>query len=145
VGLWGAVFGWKVAGASQLKAAKEELHRHLGEVLQRIREHYLGEAGTATAGGLVGDFFRRRLRELTTQVVELVDQKRADLQREIALQTDQANLAGEQRENRARELRRQLVEWDQLGESIRAIRAELQDLERVYQATGDTRGGGRDA
>lgn len=147
VGLWGAVFGWKVAGASQLKAAKEELHRHLGEVLQRIHEHYLGEAGTATAGGLVGDFFRRRLRELTTQVAGLVAQKRADLQREIAFQTDQVNLDGEQRENRASELRRQLAKWDLLGESIRAVRAELQDLEQAHQApaTGDTRGGGCDA
>ncbi len=128
VGIVAAMHGWQGMAGTELKAAQQELHKHLTSLLAQIRLQFLGgEAG----GGLVDDFFRTNVRELDHQVIGLVKKKLADIDAEAVRFEENAKLDATRRAALAEETQRYLQQWDALGERLKEIQAELRELDRA--------------
>jgi GTPase SAR1 family protein len=127
ISILAAFRGWQDVGEKELKAAQQELHKHLTSVLAQIRLQFLGgDAG----GGVVDDFFRTNVRELDHQVIRLVKKRLAEMDAEAVRLEENARLDAARREAKAEETRRQLQTWDGVGERIKEIQAELEDMDR---------------
>jgi GTPase SAR1 family protein len=132
VGIVAAMHAWQGEGGKQLKAAQEELHKHLSSVLAQIRLQFLGgDAG----GGVVDDFFRRNVHDLEQGVNRLVRKKLADMDAEVVRLNDNARLDAAARAAKLDQTQCQLQQWDGLGDRIAQIQAELDNLNRQPAAS----------
>ena len=128
VGIVAAMQGWRGMAGNELKAAQEKLRQHLNSALAQIRLQFLGgEAG----GGLVDDFFRTNVHELDQRVVQMVQKKLAEMDAETARFEENTRLDATVRIAKAEETQRHLHQWDAVGERLKEIQAELQELERA--------------
>ena len=129
--LFGWMHGWRSAERTQLKAAKQELSRHLASLIRQVHKHFLDVNEASGRFSLVDEHFHSFERSLTEQIDKLVAKKSAEAQAEMDRLTEQAKLNDEQRKIKAEQLRKQLTEWHGLGQEIKAIQFELRELERV--------------
>jgi len=135
VGLVGAFRAWKGSAEKELKAAQEQLHKQLTALLLQIRQQFIGGEAGPHPDSLVDDYFRARVRELDHQVTEMVRQKLAEMDAEAARIEENARLDAPRREAMAEEVRRQLQQWDSMGDRIQDIQVELEALDRAWTAS----------
>ncbi|MHB1424408.1 MAG: dynamin family protein [Gemmataceae bacterium] len=136
VGLIAAAFmagsrGWQSATARQLKEAQQELLRHLSQLLQQVRSHYLDVNSADGRHGLVDEFFTIHERELGEKIHQMASQKLAEAQAEITRLVEEGKLNDTQRQVKAEQLRKELAQWDALQQSVQEIERVLQDMQRT--------------
>jgi GTP-binding protein EngB required for normal cell division len=129
-GIWGLVRGWRAASANQLKAARQELQRHLANTLQEVRRHFFDVDLSASRFSRVDEYFNLLEQSLTQHIAKVASQKLAEAQAETARLAEESQLDGQARRVKAEQLRQQLAEWDDIGRSIRETQVLLGELER---------------
>ncbi len=128
--IWFGVRGWNTAGIRQLKEAQAKLKEFQGKQLQQIRSHFFDVDAASGRSSRVDEYFNSLERTLGDHVAKLAAQKLSEAQAEINRLTEAANFDDEQRKTKAAEIRRQLTEWDGIGQAMKAIQAELKELDR---------------
>jgi GTP-binding protein EngB required for normal cell division len=139
-GIWGLVRGWKAASIRQTKAARQELQRHLAAVLQEVRKHFFDVDMPSGRFSRVDEFFNGLERSLAEHVNSLARQKLEESQAEIDRLMEESRLGEEQRKARAEQVRKHLAEWDTLGQAIRQLQSELNELDQALQAVPPSQG-----
>jgi tRNA U34 5-carboxymethylaminomethyl modifying GTPase MnmE/TrmE len=129
-GVWGLVRGWQAANINQIKAARQELHRHLATMLQEVRKHFFDVDAATGRFSRVDEYFNGMERSLSEHVASLARQKLEEAQSEIERLMEESRLDDQQRKGRAEAVRQQLAEWDSVGHRLTAIRSTLQELDR---------------
>jgi GTPase SAR1 family protein len=122
--------GWKDSGGTQVKGAQQELRRHLGATLQRVRRHFLDMDAASGSYSLVDTYFNDLERLLFEQIQAVVDRESEQARSEIARLIETAKLDEQQRAARAVVVKQQLVEWEGLGRSIAATVEQLKSAGR---------------
>jgi GTP-binding protein EngB required for normal cell division len=122
--------GWKSVAARQLKETQQELLRHMSSLIQQIRGHYLDVNSADGRFGLVDEFFTTNERELIEKFNHLASQKLTESRAEITRLVDEGKLNEAQRQAKAEQIRKDLVEWDALSLTVQEIERELQDMEQ---------------
>jgi hypothetical protein len=127
--LWAARRGWKDVGETRLKAAQQELHRHLRATLQHVHQHFFAVDVAVGRFCRVDEHFTMVEASVMEQVDAVVRRRIEETQDEINRLESQAQLeASERAAERARVTGLQ-EDWKALGKRI----AELAD--RVLQTT----------
>jgi GTPase SAR1 family protein len=129
VAVWGLYRGLKASEQTQLKAAQQELHKHLSTVLQEVRQYYLTVDLASGRLCLVDETFTALSKALLEQVQAFAAQKSAEAQAEVERLFSQSKLDENQRRVQAAAIRQALKDWDALGERIAAAAAGLKQLE----------------
>jgi ribosome biogenesis GTPase A len=124
----GGFLGWLSRRQREEQRAKQELQKHLDRLFEQIRQHYL------SLGGEVERFFselQNRSREYVDRLArQAAQQSEAEIQR---LEKD-AQLQEQARRERIQEVRKQLADWDKLGQELQNVQNELHGLERILAA-----------
>ena len=133
-GCWGLVRGWQVATAGQIKAARQELHRHLASILQEVRKHFFDVNLNSGRFSRVDEYFNGMDKLLADHVALLAKQKLEQAQAEIKRLVEESQLDDQQRKARAEQTRKHLTEWDEIGQEIMNLQSELKDLDQSLQS-----------
>jgi GTPase SAR1 family protein len=128
--------GWKDTSNTQVRAAQQELRRHLGVVLQRVRQHFLNIDLATGRYSLVDEFFNEVERAMLDQIQAIVRQHAEQAQAEVARLAANARLDEQQRAQQATRLQQALQEWEGSGRAIQAMVAELKGARQPAPASG---------
>ena len=127
--------GWKDTSNTQVKAAQQELRRHLGVVLQRARQHFLNIDLTTGRYSLVDEFFTEIERSMSEQIQAIVRQHAEQAQAEVARLAASTKLDEQQRAQQATQLQQHMQEWEGIGRAIQAMAGELKGAQQPAPAT----------
>jgi GTPase SAR1 family protein len=126
--VWATIRGWRTATKAQIDAAKRGLREHLHSTLVQVRRHFTDVAPSSDRFSRVDEYFDTFERTMNAQIQVIVAQKSEDVQREVALLSEQVKLNEEQRQAKAAELRQHLKAWEQIGKRIAGVVAQLEKL-----------------
>jgi GTPase SAR1 family protein len=127
--LWGFRHGTKAGQANRVRAAQEELRKHLAETLQRVRQHFLTADLANSRFSLLDEAFDPVVRGLTEEIQRIAAQKSREAQDELNRLAEEAKLDDQQRKARVEHTQQHLTRWDALGASIAEVVADLKALE----------------
>lgn len=126
--VWIARYGWKNTGAKQLEKAKTEMNRNVDHMMGQIRSQLLeGDVGRE---GLVDSQFNEIQAAMLDEVKKISAKKEKEAKAEFDRIVEAGNLNDSQRKEKVEHTRRQLAEWDGVGEAIEKVGGELEAFER---------------
>ncbi|MCX7702299.1 MAG: dynamin family protein, partial [Gemmataceae bacterium] len=128
--------GWIAATRNELINAKRELSTRMTALVHDVRRQFFEVDAVRGQQSLVDEYFDGLSERVTETIRKIVNQRLADNQAEINHLDEQARLDDHQRQSQAERLRQQLAAWDNLGQEIRAIQAELRELEKIATLAG---------
>lgn len=135
-GVWGLTAGSGEIEAKELETAKIRLREELDDVLQRVRRFFLGvDLSSGRYASLVDERFDSLERAALDQAQAVVEQKLEEARAEHARLVEVGKLNDKQREDGIGRTRRQLAEWDEIGEAIEGVSVQLNALNRPAAAT----------
>ncbi|MHB1425542.1 MAG: hypothetical protein ACYC3I_20430 [Gemmataceae bacterium] len=118
---------------NQLRAVQQDLLRQLREVLQTVHNRLLFEVDLKSGrGNPVEECFGSFERAFTEQVSRLSRIRLEETQAEIARLIEEGKLNDAQRQAKAEQLRKDLIEWDSIGQQIEEIKTRLVSLEKSW-------------
>lgn len=127
VGLWSIAHSLDSVKLQELKAAQQELERHLVRTLQKIRNHYLNvDAGRLS---FPEEYFKNLVDTVSEHIEKIATQKSLEARAEIERMSKGGQLHGQQRQARIKQLRQQIREWQTVGRSIQVLVKQLKALE----------------
>jgi GTPase SAR1 family protein len=125
-----AIFGFK---NRQLEAAKQDLHSHLNEVLQSVREQFLGVDLAFGYRSRVDAYFDSLVSAVSEQVQKIAKDKSAEAQVELDRLAEEAKLDEQERRTKVDLAQQQLADWDAISQSIKEIVSDLKILEQSLE------------
>jgi hypothetical protein len=129
--VWATIRGNKTTNQNQLKTAKQEVSRHVSEVCQKTRQHFL-EVNMATGTfGPVDEYFSALERIAEDQVENLTKKKAAETEDEIARLKTEAELSEQERKAEAEQVRTKMAAWKVLGQGLNELGEKLKTLDQV--------------
>ncbi|MDY3563786.1 dynamin family protein [Gemmata sp. JC673] len=129
--VWATVRGNKTANLNQLKAAKQEVARHVTEVCQKTRQHFLEVNMAAGTFGPVDEYFSELERIAEDQVERLTRTKAADTEAEIARLKREAELSEQDRKAEAERVRLKMMAWKTAGQGLNELAEKLKALDQA--------------
>jgi GTPase SAR1 family protein len=126
--VWATIRGWRTATKAQIDTARRGLREHLHSTLVQVRRYFTDVAPSSDRFSRVDEYFDTFERTMNAQIQAIVAQKSEDVQREVALLSEQVKLSEEQRQAKAAKLRRNLKAWEQIGKRIAGVVAQLEKL-----------------
>lgn len=123
---------WYVERRAALKAGKQELLHHLADLMQRLRQQLLFEVDLHSGQfSRLDECFNSMERAVAEQIGRLATRKLAEAQAEVDRLGEEAKLDDQARHAKAEQTRKQLAEWDEIGNRLRDLRAELAALDQA--------------
>jgi hypothetical protein len=128
---WGLARGWISRGKLRIQSAREQLYSSLSSVLQEV--HHQFSSPSLAYGGLspIDKELGSLERAMAGHIQAIAAQKSEQAQAELARIDEAARLDDQQRKVRAGLVQDQIVEWDGIGSSLKAIMADLQALDQA--------------
>jgi hypothetical protein len=124
----GGLLGWLSRRQREVQRAKQELQEHLDRLFEQIRQRYL------SLGGEVERFFSELQNRSREYVDRLARQAAQQSEAEIQRLEEDAQLQEQARRERIQEVRKQLADWDKLGQELQNVQNELHGLEKILAA-----------
>lgn len=129
--VWGLYAGWKCSTQNQVRSARQELARHLSEVLQEVRQFFFNVDLETGRLSLMDETFGSLGQAVQDQIHQMVVKKSAEAQQEYNRLVEETRLSDQQRQKRYEQACGQLQDWDGLGQRMQAAAAELKALDEV--------------
>jgi hypothetical protein len=132
--LWAPWRGWKEAQQAQLEQAKQELRKHLADVLHQVQHYFFHVDLSMGRLSRVDEYFAALERAMFEHVQAVVTRKSAEARAEIARLMDEARLDEQQRQTRSTQTKQQLAAWDDIGKALHTVVQQLQGFDRAVAA-----------
>jgi GTPase SAR1 family protein len=137
-GLLSAARGWGAVQEEQLQEAKQKLHDYLSDVMQQVRKQLLQPDARYAGKSLMNHYFDSLIEVMEERIEEIVNMKAEEARRESARLEEQVSMSKQERSIQAETFRRQLAEWDKIGNAINSATTQLKDLERSLGETASS-------
>lgn len=120
---------FKTTHNNRVETAKGELRSHLYNTLEEVRRRYFDADLSTSRPSLVDEYFGTLERNMFAQLQTMAKQKSEESHAELVRLAEAAELDERNREAQVGRARRQLAEWDDLGESISDVLVEIKALQ----------------
>jgi hypothetical protein len=127
---WAGIRAWIIDIDVRLENARQELRQHLEEVLQSVRQQFLGVDLRFGYQNYVDGYFDTQVRTISEQIQKVAARKSVEAQEEIDRLSEEAKIDEQERKARSESVQQQLADWDTISLSIKDIVSGLQILEQ---------------
>jgi GTP-binding protein EngB required for normal cell division len=128
--IWAVVRGWFRGKEMQIKAARGELKKHLVSILQNVQRHFFEVDAAHGRLGKVDEYFKQLELTVLRQVQQHIEQRVNEAKAELNHMAEESRLDDEQRKTRMAQAQQQMKEWDNLGQTVKTLAAELKSLDQ---------------
>lgn len=122
----------------QIKAARGELKKHLVSILQNVQRHFFEVDAAHGRLGKVDEYFKQLELTVLRQVQQHIEQRANEAKAEINRMAEESRLDDEQRKARMAQAQQQMKEWDNLGQTVKTLAAELKSLDQSLAVVATT-------
>lgn len=129
--VWATIRGNTSANQNHLKTAMQEVSKHVAEVCQKTRQHFLEVDMAAGSFGPVDEYFTELERIAEDQVERVTKTKAADTEEEIARLKREAELTEQERKAEAERVRQKMVAWKTEGQGLNELGEKLKALDQA--------------
>jgi GTPase SAR1 family protein len=130
-GILAAFRGTKNIDQNQLRAAQQEVARHVSEACQQLRQYFLEVNFAAGNYSPVDEFFASMERIADEQVETITRRKETEAKTEIARLKKEAELTQQQRKVEAEQLRVKILAWNAFGLKVHDADEKLRALDHA--------------
>lgn len=126
-----AIRGQTLSNRVQLEDAKKQLHRYLDEILHAMRAQFQDNQLGVGGQNRVESFFSTLEQRVATQMQQICEQKTKETKEELARIATLAQLSEQERDEKGEQLRQQLATWNTFAASLKTLKQNLQDMDRL--------------
>jgi GTPase SAR1 family protein len=131
-GLWGWRKGWSTPVFREREIAKQKLREHLAIVLQQVRRHFFDVNLSLGRFSRVDEYFEEFEAAFRERMKNLAKQKSDEAQAEYQRLVEGSKLDDQQRKTKAERTRQQVLDWTEIGKSIKGVMAQLKNLDQSF-------------
>jgi len=128
--------GWQLKhhAKEQLASAREDLHKHLTDILQQLRKRFLEPDLRFEGKSLVYSYFDTLAQSMNERITNIIEEKSSAAQLENQRLAEQSKLDRQQRATKVEQTRAQLAAWYEIGRSITSTKTDFNQIALLLSA-----------